>query len=61
MLLLRIAGLLAVIAVAAGILAYVFTGQRRYLGLAWRIAKVALLLVLALFALLAFERLIVIL
>ena len=61
MLLLRIAGLLAVIAIGAGILAFLFTGQRGYLSLAWRIAKYTLLFVLALFALLAFERLIVIL
>jgi len=61
MLLLRIVGLLAVIAIGAGILAYLFTRDRRYLGLSWRIAKYSLVLALALFALLAFERLIVIL
>lgn len=60
MLLLRIAGLLAVIAIGAGIVAYLFTGDRRYLGLSWRVAKYSLILVLALFALLAFERLVVI-
>jgi hypothetical protein len=61
MLLLRIVGLLAVIAIGAGILAYLFTRDRRYLGLSWRIAKYSLVFALALFALLAFERLIVIL
>lgn len=60
MLLLRIAGLLTVIAIGAGIVAYIFTGDRRYLGLSWRVAKYSLILVLALFALLAFERLVVI-
>lgn len=60
MLLLRIAGLLTVIAIGAGIVAYIFTGDRRYLGLSWRVAKYSLTLVLALFALLAFERLVVI-
>lgn len=60
MLLLRIAGLLAVIAIGAGIVAYLFTGDRRYLGLSWRVAKYSLILVLALFALLALERLVVI-
>jgi hypothetical protein len=59
MLLLRIAGLLTVVAIAAGVLAYLFTGQRHYLTLALRIAKYALILILALFALLAFERLLV--
>lgn len=59
MLFLRIIGILAVIAIGAGILAYLFTGDRRYLGLAGRIAKYALILALTLFALLAFERLIV--
>lgn len=61
MLFLRIIGILAVMAIGAGIVAYLFTGERRYLGLAWRIAKYALILALVLFALLAFERLIVIL
>lgn len=61
MLLLRIVGLLAVIAIGAGILAYLFTRDRRYLGLSWRIARYALIFALALFALLAFERLIVLL
>lgn len=61
MLLLRIVGILAVAAIGAGILAYLFTGDRRYLGLSWRIAKYALIFVLALFGLLVFERLIVIL
>jgi hypothetical protein len=60
MLLLRIAAILAVIAIGAGILAYLFTGQRGYLALSWRIAKYALLFILALFALLAFERLLVV-
>jgi len=59
MLFLRVIGLLAVILVAAGVVAYLLTGRRHYLTLAWRVAKYALLLVLALFALLAFERLVV--
>lgn len=59
MLLLRIVGILAAIAIGAGIVAFLFTGDRRYLSLSWRIAKYALIFVLVLFALLAFERLIV--
>ncbi len=61
MFLLRIVGILTAIAVGAGIAAFLFTGDRRYLGLSWRIAKYALIFALLLFALLAFERLIVIL
>lgn len=61
MLLLRIVGLLTVIAIGAGIVAWLFTGQRTYLQLALRIGKYALVFVLVLFALLAFERLLVIL
>lgn len=59
MFLLRIVGILTAIAVGAGIAAFLFTGDRRYLGLSWRITKYALIFALALFALLAFERLIV--
>ncbi len=61
MLLLRIVGILAAIAIGAGIVAYLFTSERKYLGYSWRIAKYALIFALVLFALLAFERLIVIL
>lgn len=60
MLLLRIVGILAAIAIGAGIIAYLFTRDRRYLSLSWRVAKYALIFALVLFALLAFERLIVI-
>jgi len=61
MLLLRIVGILAAIGIGAGVVAYLFTRDRRYLALAGRIAKYALIFALVLFALLAFERLIVIL
>lgn len=61
MLLLRIVGILAVVAIGAGILAWLFTRDRRYLSLSWRIAKYTLLFVLVLFALLVVERLIVML
>lgn len=59
MFLLRVVGLLAVVVIGAGIIAYLFTRDRRYLSLSWRVAKYALIFVLALFALLALERLIV--
>ncbi|MEW6292200.1 MAG: hypothetical protein AB1544_02690 [Pseudomonadota bacterium] len=61
MLLLRIVGILAAIAIGAGIVAFLFTRDRKYLGFSWRVAKYALIFALVLFALLAFERLIVIL
>lgn len=59
MFLLRVVGLLAVATIGAGILAYLFTRDRRYLTLSWRVAKYALIFVLALFGLLVLERLIV--
>jgi hypothetical protein len=61
MFLLRIVGILAAIAIGAGIVAFLFTRDRKYLGFSWRVAKYALIFALVLFALLAFERLIVIL
>jgi hypothetical protein len=61
MLLLRIVGILAAIAIGAGIVAFLFTRDRKYLGFSWRVVKYALIFALVLFALLAFERLIVIL
>lgn len=60
MLFLRLVAILTVIAIAVGVVAWLLTGQRGYLTLALRIAKVALVVVLALFALLVFERLLVI-
>jgi len=57
---LRIVGILAAIAIGAGIVIFLFTGQKRYLAFSWRIAKYALIFALILFALLAFERLLVI-
>jgi len=59
MLLLRIVGILVVIAIGAGIVAYLLTRDRRYLSLAWRMAKYALIFALTLFVLLAAERLLV--
>lgn len=58
MFLLRIVGALVVIAIGAGIVSYLFTGEKRYLGLAARIAKYALIFVLAVLALMFLERVI---
>ncbi len=59
MLLLRVVGLLTAIAVGAGIVAYLFSGDKRYLRLAGRIAKYALIFVLVVLALMFLERVIV--
>lgn len=60
MLLLRIVGVLTAIAIGAGILAYLFSGEKRYLRLAGRIAKYALIFSLVVMALMFLERVLVI-
>lgn len=59
MLLLRIVGTLTVIAIGTGLFTYLFTGDRRYLGFAGRIARYALFFVLIVLALMFLERVIV--
>lgn len=59
MLILRIVGLLTGIAIGAGIVAYLFTGDKRYLLLAGRITKYALIVVLVVLALMFLERVVV--
>ena len=56
MLILRILAVLAVIAIRASVLIHLFTGDRRYLNLAWRIFKYAAIVALILFGLLIAER-----
>lgn len=56
MLVLRFVGILVAIAVAAGIIAFLLTRDRRYLSLSWRIAKYALLFALLVLVLLFAER-----
>jgi hypothetical protein len=58
-LVLRIVALLAVIAIGVAVLAWVFTGNRKYLRIAWRIFQFALAATLLFLALLFFERLLV--
>jgi hypothetical protein len=55
-LLLRVVMVLVAVATGASILAYLFTQDRRYLGIAWRIAKYALLFVFILLSLMFLER-----
>jgi len=59
MLLLRYLAVIVVLAIAASVATWLFTGERRYLALAWKFAKIALIVALLLFALLAAERIIV--
>lgn len=56
MLLLRIVGVLAAIAIGAGILAYLLSGDKRWLRLSGRIGKYALIIVLVVLALMFLER-----
>ena len=57
MLVLRIVALLAVVAVGACALAWVFSGNRKYLRIAWRVFQFALAAILLFLALIFFERL----
>ena len=59
MLLLRIVGVLAAIAIGSGIVAYLLTRDKLYLRLAGRIAKWALIFALVVLALMFLERVIV--
>jgi len=58
MLLVRLVGMLTAIAIGAGIAAYLFSGERRYLRLSGRIAKYALIFVLIVLAMMFIERVI---
>ncbi|HXF66886.1 MAG TPA: hypothetical protein VNK67_09355 [Burkholderiales bacterium] len=58
MLVLRLVGLLALIAIAGSIALYFFTRDRRYLTFAWRVFQFALVFVLAFAALYVLERLV---
>ena len=57
MLVLRIVALLAVIAIGASVLAWLLSGNRKYLRFAWRVFQLALAGILVFLALLFFERL----
>ncbi len=59
MLLLRIVGILTAITIGSSLVAWLFTRDRRYLALSVRVAKVALIFVLLVLALMAAERLII--
>jgi len=59
MLLLRVLGALAVITIGAGIVAFLFTGERRYLRLSVQVGKYAALFALLVLALMFLERVMV--
>ena len=59
MLLLRIVAMLTVIAIGSGILAFLITREQRYLRLAGRIAKYAVIFALVVLTLFALERLVI--
>jgi hypothetical protein len=58
MLALRILGILTAIAVGAGIVVFIVTGDRKYLRFALELFRWAIILALAFFALIILERLI---
>ncbi len=59
MLLLRAAGFLTALTIGAGIVAYLFSGDRRYLRLSGQVAKWALIFVLIVLSLMFLERIII--
>ncbi len=56
MLLLRIVGLLAALAIGASVVMYIVSGDRRYLRFSWQLFKVTLFCVALILILLFFER-----
>jgi hypothetical protein len=58
MLILRLVGILVLIAIAGSLALYVFTRNRRYLGFAWRVFQFAFVFLLVFMALYVLERLV---
>ena len=58
--LLRLLGVLTLIAVGGGVLAYVLTRNAKYLNFSWRVFRAAVVVALLVFALLILERVAVI-
>ena len=59
MLLVRLLGLLAAIALGVSALLYMVSGERKYLIFAWRLFKYALFVIVLILLLFLFERLLV--
>ncbi|MDH4149778.1 MAG: hypothetical protein OEW79_04455 [Betaproteobacteria bacterium] len=60
MLILRLIGIFALIAIGVSLAAYAYTRQRRYLQFAWRVFMATVMFVLLLMAFYAAERLLVV-
>lgn len=60
MLVLRLIGILALIAIIGSIALYIFTRNRRYLTIAWRVFQFAFVFVLIFLALYLLERLVLV-
>ncbi|MBW7901663.1 MAG: hypothetical protein H3C26_09310 [Rhodocyclaceae bacterium] len=60
MLILRLLAVVVVIAVIGGIVAYLFSGDRKFVQFSWRVFRYALFVALLIFALLVLERVAVI-
>ncbi len=58
--LLRLLGILTLIAVGGGFVAYLLTGNPKYLHFSWRVFRYAVMVALLVFALLILERVAVI-
>ena len=58
--LLRLLAVVLVVAIGAGLLIYVVTGNRNYLAFAWRLFRYGLVFALIVFALMIIERVAVI-
>lgn len=61
MFVLRLVGILVLIAVAGGVALYLFTRNRRYLTFAWRVLQFGLIFLLVFVTLYALERVILVL
>ena len=61
MVVLRLVGLLVLIAIAGSIALYLFTRNRRYLTFAWRVFQFAFVFLLVFLALYVLERLVLVL
>jgi len=60
MFVLRLIGILALIAIVGSIALYLFTRNRRYLTFAWRVFQFAIVFLLAFLALYVLERLVLV-
>jgi hypothetical protein len=60
MLVLRLTGILVLIAIAGSIALYLFTRNRRYLTFAWRVFQFAFIFLLVFLALYVLERLVLV-